>query len=244
MYDCQDAGERSAGLDEAVNALGRGALVVLPTDTVYGIAADAFDPRAVAALLAAKGRGRQMPPPVLVGTPGTLDGLATEVPAVVRDLVAAFWPGPLTIICLAQPSLAWDLGDTDGTVALRMPADETALALLRRTGPLAVSSANLTGKPSAHTASKALEYFGDTVAVYLDGGRAGGGTASTIIDATAERLTILRQGALSRAELAAVAPELAEEDAADAASTGGQADAGATPVDERAVPAGEGDGPR
>lgn len=236
VYDCQDAEERSAGLDEAVNALGRSALVVLPTDTVYGLAADAFDPQAVAALLATKGRGRQMPPPVLVGSPGTLDGLATEVPAVVRDLVEAFWPGPLTIICLAQPSLAWDLGDTDGTVALRMPADETALALLRRTGPLAVSSANLTGRPAAQTAAKALEYFGDAVAVYLDGGRAGGGTASTIVDATAERLTIVREGALSRDELAAVAPELA--DPAESADVTGPA------AQARAKPAAEGDDPK
>jgi L-threonylcarbamoyladenylate synthase len=211
VYDCQDPAERTTGLDEAVNALGRGALVVLPTDTVYGIAADAFDARAVAGLLAAKGRGRQMPPPVLVGTVETLDGLATEVPAVVRELVKTFWPGPLTVICLAQPSLAWDLGDTDGTVALRMPADETAIALLRRTGPLAVSSANLSGQPSAHTAAQAVAYFGDKVAVYLDAGRTGGGTASTIVDATGERLTILREGALSRAELATVAPELADE---------------------------------
>lgn len=247
VYDCLDPEGRSAGLDEAVNALGRGALVVMPTDTVYGIAADAFDPRAVAALLAAKGRGRQQPPPVLVGNQGTLDGLATEVPDVVRDLVAAFWPGPLTIICLAQPSLAWDLGDTDGTVALRMPADETALALLRRTGPLAVSSANLTGQPAATTAAQALGYFGDDVAVYLDAGRAGGGVASTIVDATAERLTILRQGALSREELAAVAPELTEdgdaapelaEDAAVAPEPGAGPDERPT-ADEPA----EGDGP-
>jgi len=250
VYDCQDPEGRSAGLDEAVNALGRGALAVIPTDTVYGIAADAFDPRAVAALLAAKGRGRQQPPPVLVGNVATLDGLATEVPDVVRDLVDAFWPGPLTIICLAQPSLAWDLGDTDGTVALRMPADETALALLRRTGPLAVSSANLTGQPSATTAAQAVEYLGENVAVYLDAGRAGGGVASTIVDATAERLTILRQGALSREELAAVAPELAP-DAAEATE-----DPTGTPAHDADVPAdggeaarttidpGEGDGPQ
>lgn len=231
VYDCHDPEQRSAGLDEAVNALGRGALVVLPTDTVYGIGADAFDARAVAALLAAKGRGRQMPPPVLVGNVGALDGLATEVPEVVRDLVREFWPGPLTVVCLAQPSLAWDLGDTDGTVALRMPADETALALLRRTGPLAVTSANLTGEPAAETAQEALDYFGDGVAVYLDAGRAGGGTASTIVDATAERLTVLREGALTRAALARIAPELAE-DAPDAtpgaspAGTDGTAPAG------------------
>ncbi|WP_371744666.1 L-threonylcarbamoyladenylate synthase [Georgenia sp. TF02-10] len=230
MFDCRDPDQRSAGLDEAVHALGRGALVVLPTDTVYGIGADAFDARAVAALLAAKGRGRQMPPPVLVASPGTLDGLATEVPAVVRDLVDAFWPGPLTVVCLAQPSLAWDLGDTDGTVALRMPDDPTALALLRRTGPLAVTSANLTGRPAARTVAEAEAYFGDAVAVYLDAGRAGGGTASTIVDATGERLVVLREGALSRAQLAAVAPELAEpaagEPGADEPVTDGAAGAG------------------
>ncbi|MPV38971.1 L-threonylcarbamoyladenylate synthase [Georgenia subflava] len=220
VYDCNDETQRSAGLDDAVTALGRGALAVLPTDTVYGLAADAFDARAVALLLSTKGRGRQMPPPVLVGSAATLDGLATEVPDVVRDLVEAFWPGPLTIICLAQPSLAWDLGDTDGTVALRMPADPTALALLRRTGPLAVSSANLSGQPAATTAAEAVEYFGDAVAVYLDAGTAGGGTASTIVDATAERLLIVREGALSRAELAAVAPEL-EEEAAPVTGSGG-----------------------
>ncbi|MHB1064847.1 MAG: L-threonylcarbamoyladenylate synthase [Georgenia sp.] len=248
VYDCQDPAERSAGLDEAVHALGRGALVVLPTDTVYGIGADAFDPRAVAGLLAAKGRGRQQPPPVLVGSESTLDGLATEIPDQVRDLVKAFWPGPLTIICLAHPTLAWDLGDTDGTVALRMPKDETALALLRRTGPLAVSSANLAGEPPARTAAQAVGYFGDEVAVYLDAGRAGGGVASTIVDATAERLTIVREGAIGRAELAAVAPELADapEDDAPAGSTAGAVEDGvsaAAAADADRPGAAGGDGP-
>ncbi|MDD9206030.1 L-threonylcarbamoyladenylate synthase, partial [Georgenia sp. 10Sc9-8] len=157
-------------MDEAVHALGRGALVVLPTDTVYGIAADAFQPRAVELLLRTKGRGRQMPPPVLVGDPATLDGLAVDVPEAVRGMVTEHWPGPLTVVCRAQPSLAWDLGDTGGTVALRMPDDEVALALLRRTGPLAVSSANLSGRGAATTVAEAQEYFGTGVTVYLDGG--------------------------------------------------------------------------
>ncbi|GAA4416668.1 hypothetical protein GCM10023169_11820 [Georgenia halophila] len=208
VYDCQDPEQRRAGLDEAVDVLGRGGLAVIPTDTVYGIASDAFDPAAVAALLAAKGRGRQMPPPVLVGAATALDGLATEVPKVVRDLVARFWPGPLTIVCLAQPSLAWDLGETDGSVALRMPDDETALELLRRTGPLAVSSANRSGQPAATTAAEAVGYFDDTVPVYLDAGESGGAVASTIVDATAERLVVLRRGALAVEELAEIAPEL------------------------------------
>lgn len=208
-YDLADDAARAAGLDDAVATVSRGGLVVLPTDTVYGVGADAFDPRAVARLLAAKGRGRQMPPPVLVADPAVMDALAVRIPAEARDLARAFWPGGLTLILLAQPSLAWDLGDTDGTVALRMPADENALALLRRTGPLAVSSANRTGHPAAPDCADAVAQLGDAVEVYLDGGPSAGGVSSTIVDATAPRLTILRDGAIPRTELAAVAPELA-----------------------------------
>jgi len=195
-------------LDEAVNVAARGGLLVLPTDTVYGIGADAFSPDAVAALLAAKGRGRQMPPPVLIGSVATLDGLATEVTAEVRALADAFWPGALTIICQAQPSLAWDLGETHGTVALRMPDHAAALALLTRTGPLAVSSANRTGRPAATTADEAQEQLGDTVTLYLDGGPVTGGVPSTIVDATGERLRVVRQGAVTLERLRAVVPEV------------------------------------
>lgn len=208
VLDCTDPATRGPAIDEAVHVLARGELVVLPTDTVYGVGADAFDAAAVARLLAAKGRGRQMPPPVLVADARTLDGLATEVTPVVRDLVGEFWPGALTIICRAQPSLMWDLGETRGTVALRMPASDVALALLRRTGPLAVTSANLTGQPAASTAAQAREQLGDSVAVYLDGGPAPGGVASTIVDATGPVPKVVRQGALSLDELRRVAPGL------------------------------------
>ncbi|GEK22577.1 L-threonylcarbamoyladenylate synthase [Cellulomonas xylanilytica] len=193
-------------LDEAVNVLSRGGLVVLPTDTVYGIAADAFTPPAVQALLDAKGRGRQMPPPVLIADVRTLDGLATDVPAGARALAEAFWPGGLTLIVRAQPSLAWDLGETRGTVALRVPDHETARALLRRTGPLAVSSANRTGSPAAVTAQDAYEQLGDSVAVYLDGGDAPGQVASTIVDATGPALRLVRAGALTLDQLNEIAP--------------------------------------
>lgn len=206
LQDVGDPNTWGAGLDEAVNAVSRGALIVLPTDTVYGVGSDAFNPDAVAALLAAKGRGRQLPPPVLVGSTRTLDGLATDVPQTVRDLVAAFWPGGLTVICRAQPSLAWDLGETGGTVALRMPDHPAALALLHRTGPLAVSSANLTGRPAARTAIDALDQLGDAVAVYLDAGAAPGGVASTIVDATGEGLRLVRAGAIDLATLRTIAP--------------------------------------
>ncbi len=208
VHDVTDANTWGPGIDEAVNAISRGGLVVLPTDTVYGIGADAFDAAAVAALLAAKGRGRQMPPPVLVPDARTLDGLATEVPDAARALVEAFWPGGFTIILRAQPSLQWDLGETHGTVALRMPDHEAALALLRRTGPLAVSSANRTGQAAAREAGDAVEQLGDAVRCYLDGGTAPGGVASTIVDATGEHLRVARDGAVSLEQLREVAPVL------------------------------------
>lgn len=193
--------EREAALEAAGRAVRRGRLVVIPTDTVYGVGADAFDPAAVERLLAAKGRGREKPPPVLVGTVGTLDALATKVPAYVATLVGEFWPGALTVVCHQQPSLQWDLGETRGTVAVRMPDHELTRELLDRTGPLAVSSANLTGRPAALDADDAEEMLGETVAVVLDDGPAPGGVASTIVDATGERPRLLRDGAISLAEL-------------------------------------------
>lgn len=222
LMDCTGPQTWGPALDEAVNTLGRGGLVVLPTDTVYGIAADAFTPPAVAALLAAKGRGRQMPPPVLVPDARTLDGLCTEVPQEVRDLVAAFWPGGLTIICRAQPSLAWDLGETHGTVAVRMPDHPAALALLRRTGPLAVSSANLSGRPAALDAVDARDQLGDSVQVYLDAGPVTGGVASTIVDATSGTLRLVRAGAIDLATLRTVAP-VGTDDPAPTDGPGGEA---------------------
>ncbi|MFV0252303.1 MAG: L-threonylcarbamoyladenylate synthase [Beutenbergiaceae bacterium] len=204
--DCTDPATWWPHVDEATRALAGGALVVMPTDTVYGIAADAFQPEAVQALLAAKGRGRQMPPPVLIGDLRTLDGLATDVPPQVRELVERHWPGPLTVICQAQPSLQWDLGDTNGSVALRMPDHELALALLRRTGPLAVSSANTTGSPAATSVAQAASMLGTSVRLYLDAGDSPGGVASTILDATGE-VRIVRAGALSAEELGLVEPE-------------------------------------
>ncbi|HZL81280.1 MAG TPA: L-threonylcarbamoyladenylate synthase [Demequina sp.] len=220
--------EPAAALDAAVRALEKGGLVVLPTDTVYGIAADAFSPTAVGRLLAAKGRGRQMPPPVLVANPGMVNALAVDVSHDARALLQAFWPGALTIILRSQPSLAWDLGETSGTVALRMPDNEGALALLQRYGPLAVTSANLTGQPPAQDAQAAEAYFGANVAVYVDAGPTPGPTASTIVDATGPVMRIVRAGVLTRAQLAEVVPALAEEGAEPGAGddSGGDAEPG------------------
>jgi tRNA threonylcarbamoyl adenosine modification protein (Sua5/YciO/YrdC/YwlC family) len=194
-------------------AIGRGELIVIPTDTVYGVAADAFSPAAVQRLLDAKGRDRTAPPPVLVPGIPTLDALAEYVPDEVRALVAKFWPGGLTVVLRARPTLDWDLGETRGTVAVRMPSDRIALELLAETGPLAVSSANRTGEPAAMTAAAAQEQLGDSVAVYLEAGEAGvaypdaaAGTGSTIVDATAlehpdGKLRILRHGVIPDAAI-------------------------------------------
>ncbi len=196
--------ERETAIDAAAMAIRRGELIVLPTDTVYGIAADAFSADAVQALLTAKGRGREMPPPVLVSAATTLDALAVGIPAYARALVEEFWPGALTIVCRQQSSLQWDLGETRGTVAVRMPDDEIALAVLERTGPLAVSSANLSGRPAARTADEAVSMLGERVEVIVDGGTTLGADASTIVDCTGAEGRILRRGAISLDQLNAV----------------------------------------
>jgi len=196
-FATDDPTEREAGIANAALAVQRGRLVVLPTDTVYGVGADAFSPAAVTRLLDAKGRGRDMPPPVLVSATTTLDALAVGVPTYARALVEELWPGPLTLVCRQQPSLQWDLGDTRGTVAVRMPDHEVALELLARTGPLAVSSANRSGMPAATDADAAEQMLGDSVEVILDGGTSPGGEASTIVDVTGEVGRVLRLGAVS-----------------------------------------------
>ncbi|MFL6089521.1 MAG: L-threonylcarbamoyladenylate synthase [Aeromicrobium sp.] len=200
-FDCDNAADYAAGLDAATAAIAAGDLVVLPTDTVYGLAADAFSPEAVQRLVTAKGRGRDMPPPVLIGSPATLEALAAEVPQWLRAMTSELWPGPLTVICREQPSLDWDLGDTRQTVAVRVPDDRVALALLKATGPLAVSSANLTGESPAQSIDDAQRMLGDRVAVYLDAGPSRGGVASTILDVTAPTPRVLRQGPIGLEEL-------------------------------------------
>ncbi|WP_238151120.1 L-threonylcarbamoyladenylate synthase [Kribbella sindirgiensis] len=195
----------------AVDAIEAGDLVVMPTDTVYGLAADAFKADAVQRLLDAKGRGRDMPPPVLISVVESLDALATDIPDNGRKLCEEFWPGPLTVICHAQTSLMWDLGDTQGTVALRVPDHENTRELLSRTGPLAVSSANKSGQPAALDVYDAEEQLGESVAVYLDGGEATGGRPSTIVDLTGDTPRVVRVGALSVDQLRAVVPDVAAE---------------------------------
>lgn len=204
LFDCADPVARETGIASAVSAVKGGRLVVMPTDTVYGIGADAFDPEAVGALLSAKGRGRDMPVGVLVGSWTTIDGLVYSVPRTARELIRAFWPGALSLVVQQAPSLQWDLGDAHGSVMLRMPLHPVAIELLREVGPMAVSSANISGRPAAITAAEARDQLGDLVEVYLDGGPAEQQAASTIVDLTGAQPRILRSGPISAEEIARV----------------------------------------
>jgi L-threonylcarbamoyladenylate synthase len=192
IIDSSDSRAWEEGRRIALDALRSGESIIMPTDTVYGIACDAFSPDAVTALLAHKGRGRHMPPPVLVASPDDATRLADSIPPAATALMTEFWPGGVTIILTASPDVDWDLGDTEGTLAIRMPNHPVALDLLRESGPLAVSSANLTGQHSSVTVHEAREQFGDALGVYIDAGPVGhayadapGNPGSTIVDATA-----------------------------------------------------------
>lgn len=208
VYDCRVPADRERGIDAAVAAAKRGELVVLPTDTLYGLGCDAFKKHAVSALLRAKGRGRDMPVAVLIGAARTLDGLVQRVPKAARALAEAFWPGGLTIIVNHATSLKWDLGDTGGTVALRMPLHPVALEVLREVGPMAVSSANKTGQPPATTAADARAQLGYAAKVYLDAGPCPAGVASSIVDLTGAVPRLVRSGAVPVERLREVVPDL------------------------------------
>ena len=213
-FNCSDPDSpTTAEAAEAARiAVEHGECIVLPTDTVYGIGADAFSPEAVQALLDAKHRGRDMPPPVLIGDASLIRALATDVPDAAHELIAQHWPGPLTVICKIQPSLQMDLGDSAGTIALRVPDHAVAREILRRTGPMAVSSANLSGQPAATTCDEAVEQLGASISVYLDAGPLpGSGLPSTIVDFTqSDDGEVLRHGALSLEALRAVIPDIAD----------------------------------
>lgn len=208
FFECGDPDVRDDAIQTAAHSVASGELVVLPTDTVYGVGADAFDAVAVNDLLRAKGRGRDMPVPVLVGSWSTIEGLVSAVDARMRLLIEAFWPGGLTLVVRHAQSLSWDLGDADGTVAVRMPLHPVAIELLEKTGPMAVSSANKSGHPAAQTAAEAQAQLGEDVAVYLEDGPVTVGIASTIVDVTGPRPKVLRAGAVSEQALREVVPDI------------------------------------
>ena len=233
-FDCTagDPSRNAEATEAARQAIEAGECIVLPTDTVYGIGVDAFSAKAVQRLLDAKQRGRDMPPPVLIGEPTLIRALAVDVPEPAKDLVEKHWPGALTVICRIQPSLRMDLGETEGTIALRVPDHELAREILRRTGPMAVSSANISGKPAALTCDEAIEQLGDSIAIYLDGGplQHAGGAPSTIVDFSRHEYgQMLRRGAISVETLRQTVPNLLDltdegEVSEEAPSTGSDQD--------------------
>jgi L-threonylcarbamoyladenylate synthase len=205
-FDCAVPGERERGIRAAVAAVRVGRLVVLPTDTVYGIGATAQRAKSVAALHAAKGR-TDTPSPVLIGAREDLDGLVDELPAEAAALVDAFWPGGLTIVLRHAARLDWSLG-TQGTTWFRVPAHPVALAVLAQTGPMAVFSADVDGMPHAGTAAEALEQFGGTVDVYLEAGPLSPDPPSTVVTFEHELPRLMRAGAVPLAVLRTVLPDL------------------------------------
>lgn len=206
-----DSGILSPGEKQALlDATAGGELIVIPTDTIYGIGADPHSRFAVSRLLGAKGRDQTMPPPVLGAYVEELLSMAKFSSAAqeqrVATLVEAFWPGPLTMVVHAGVEPGWDTDSVGGTIALRMPDCAEALAVLKITGPLAVTSANRTGMPPARSVDEARQYFGEEVAVYVDGGVSTGTAVSTILDCTGEDLRVIRLGAVSREQISSILP--------------------------------------
>lgn len=208
-FDMSVPDKRALGISAATSAARRGELVVLPLESSYGIAADAFNPTGTASLTGAKGRGRDLALPVLIGSPSTAEGLLMRTDARLKALFEAFWPGPLTVVAACHPTLNWDLGDNQGVVAVRMPVHPVALELLREVGPMAVATANVLGKPPAQTCADAMSQFSGLVRVYLDSGPSPALAPSTVVDATGEVLRVVREGAFTMEDLRSVVPGVA-----------------------------------
>ena len=180
----------------AMEILRADGLVVFPTDTVYGVAAWVTSARGIDRLYEAKGRDATKAIPVLLGAPEQLPLVAINLPPHAQKLAAAFWPGAMTLVVPRHPGLPANLSQTD-TVGVRMPDHPFALDLLRQAGPLATTSANLSGGPNPQTAQEALAQLDGRVELVIDGGACPGGLPSTVVDATRPELAILRQGPLT-----------------------------------------------
>jgi len=193
-----------AATQRAVEVLRGGGLAVLPTDTVYALVADAFQTDATQRLLAAKGRGRLYPVSIMIRNPRQVIGLASDTPEIAERLMASYWPGPVSIVLPEQPEMPWDLGNTEGAVTLRMPADDLLLAVAAEVGPLACSGANLRGSPAPTTLAAAREQLGEAVDLYVDGGSREA-PMTTVVDCTREVAHVLREGAVPAEDILTVA---------------------------------------
>lgn len=190
--------------EAAVSALRDGKLVVVPTDTSYALLADAFQPLATRRVFDVKRRTRHVPLPVVIRSPRQVVGLVEGIPEPAERLMASYWPGPLTLVLPAAEGLTWDLGESRGTVMLRMPADELLTSLVTEIGPLVCTGANRAGMAVPRTAQEAVEQLGEGVAVVIDGGPCES-PLSTLVDVSGERIEVLRQGAISEEDITDVA---------------------------------------
>jgi tRNA threonylcarbamoyl adenosine modification protein (Sua5/YciO/YrdC/YwlC family) len=207
-FDCSDPRERDRGIARAIAAAGRHQLVVLPTETSYAVACDAFSPVAVERLNEAKGRVSHEALPVMVGSVKAAHAIAGALHPSGEALIEGFWPGPLTAWCPRQSTLSWDIGGDGKHVAVRMPLHPVALEVLQGVGPMVVVAANRVGEPVPRTCDEAQAQLDTSVIVYLDAGTCPEGTASTVVDVTEREPRVLRPGAFSEAELRTVAPNL------------------------------------
>jgi len=189
-----------ASIQAALKILQRGGLVAFPTDTVYGVGALAFDGKAVESIYSAKERPIEKAIPVLIGDQEDMEKVGINIPTVAHQLAARFFPGPLTVVIPKQPTLPESVSAIE-TVGVRVPDHEVARALLRAAGPMAVTSANISGQPSPSTAQEVLAQLGGRIDLIIDGGTTPGGVPSTLVDCTGKELKILREGPISLEEI-------------------------------------------
>ncbi len=203
--------ERDRGITAGAAAVRRGELCVLPTEAAYGVAADAFSARGLARLREVKGRGPDLPLPVLVGSVQMAEGIITGLSSQARDLISACWPGPLTLVARQQPTLMWGL--QADTLQVRMPLHPLALSLIATTGPLAVTTANRAGAAPPRTIEAARAQLGDDAVVYLDAGPAEATDPSTVVDVTDEVPVLWRTGAFDLDALQRWVPDIIDASA-------------------------------
>ena len=184
----------------ALQILREGRLVAFPTDTVYGVGALVFDGKAVESIYVAKQRPIEKAIPVLMADAADMEKVGMDIPEVAYQLAARFFPGPLTCLIPKQPTLPESVSATE-TVGVRVPDHEVARSLLRAAGPMAVTSANISGQASPSTAQEVLAQLGGRIDLILDGGKTPGGVPSTLVDCTGKDLKILREGPISLAEI-------------------------------------------
>ena len=189
-------------IEQALRILRAGGLAAFPTDTVYGLGALAFDGPAVESIYAAKDRPVEKAIPILIADADDLDKVAVDIPPMARILAARFWPGPLTLVVPKQPTLPEAISATT-TVAVRIPDHPVARALLRAAGPMAVTSANLSGQPSPVEAEEVMRQLNGRIPLVLDGGVTPGGVPSTLVDCLGAEPVLLREGPLTKEQILA-----------------------------------------